>query len=127
MKKQRLTMRMLLVIVGGAMFSSFGENFPLGTYIYTGSVINYKHEICTSADRLTIQAVTMNGVVLASSKVVDPAASSGVNFCLEVPVSTIASAKSAAIGDALNCVVISEGGVTNVSTLNHDLPAFHLS
>ena len=26
------------------------ENFPLGTYVYRGSVMNYKHEVCSSAD-----------------------------------------------------------------------------
>ena len=90
-------------------------NFPLGTYIYKGSIMNYKHEVCSADAGLTIQAVATNGTVLASSRVVDPVSTSGVNFMLEVPVSTRTSAKSAAIGDALNCVVISESGVTNVS------------
>ncbi len=90
-------------------------NFPLGTYIYKGSIMNYKHEVCSADAGLTIQAVATNGTVLASSRVVDPVSTSGVNFVLEVPVSTRASAKSAAIGDALNCVLLSEGGVTNVS------------
>ena len=116
MKEQRRAMWVLLAIVGGAVLSSFGENFPLGTYIYAGSVMNYKHEVCTSADRLTVQAVAADGTVLASGKVVDPAASSGVNYRLEVPVSTEASAKSAVIGDELNCVILSAGGTTNVST-----------
>ena len=90
-------------------------NFPLGTYIYSGTVLNYRHEAMKSDAGLTIQAVATNGTVLASSRVIDPVATHGANFRLEVPVSTRASAKSAAIGDVLNCVVISEGGVTNVS------------
>ena len=92
-----------------------GVNFPVGTYIYTGSVLDYRHEVMTADAGLTIQAVATNGTVLASSRVTDPVVSSGANFVLEVPVSTEASAKSAAVGDALTCVVISEGGVTNVS------------
>ena len=90
-------------------------NFPLGTYVYSGTVLDYRHEAVNSDAGLTIQAVATNGTVLASSRVIDPVATHGANFRLEVPVSTRASAKSAAIGDALNCVVISEGGVTNVS------------
>ena len=90
-------------------------NFPLGTYIYAGSVLDYRHEVVAAGAGLTIQAVATNGTVLASSRVTDPVPTSGVNFVLEVPVSTQASAKSAAVGDALNCVVISEGGITNVS------------
>ena len=111
-------MRLLLTtlaVAGGMAFAAQAENFPLGAYIYRGSVMNYKHEVNSSADGLTIQAVAANGAVLASCKVSDPAEPSGVNFVLEVPVSSQASAKSAAVGDALTCVVFSEGGVTNVS------------
>ncbi len=90
-------------------------NFPLGTYVYAGSVLDSRHEVVTADAGLTIQAVATNGTVLASARVTDSVPTSGINFVLEVPVSTRASAKSAAIGDALNCVVISEGGVTNVS------------
>ena len=96
------------------------KNFPLGTYVYRGSVLNYKHEVCTSASGLTVQAVATNGVVLASCRVTDPVATSGVNYVLEVPVATEASSKSAAIGDKLRCVVRSDGGQTSIST--QDMP-----
>ena len=115
MKIHRLTMQSVLALVGTVALSASGVNFPVGTYIYTGSVLDYRHEVVTADAGLTIQAVATNGTVLASSRVTDPVQTSGVNFVLEVPVSTEASAKSAAIGDALTCVVISEGGVTNVS------------
>ena len=108
-------MRALQVLAGAIAFSASGVNFPVGTYIYTGSVLDYRHEVMTADAGLTIQAVAANGTVLASSRVTDPVVSSGVNFVLEVPVSTEASAKSAAVGDALNCVVISESGITNIS------------
>ena len=108
-------MQSVLALVGTVALSASGVNFPVGTYIYTGSVLDYRHEVVTADAGLTIQAVATNGTVLASSRVTDPVQTSGVNFVLEVPVSTEASAKSAAIGDALTCVVISEGGVTNVS------------
>ena len=116
MKKHRLSMQTALVLVGTVALSASGVNFPVGTYIYTGSVLDYRHEVVTADAGLTIQAVATNGTVLASSRVTDPVPTSGVNFVLEVPVSTEASAKSAAVGDALTCVVISEGGVTNVSS-----------
>ena len=111
-----MKMRTLTGIIAlAATATATGANFPLGTYIYTGSVLNYKNELCSSTDRLTVQAVATNGTVLASSRVTDPVVSSGVNFVLEVPVSTEASAKSAAVGDVLTCVVVSDGGLTNVS------------
>ena len=113
--KKRRAMQMLLAIAGSVALSASGVNFPVGTYVYAGSVLDFRHEVVAADAGLTIQAVATNGTVLASSRVTDPVPTSGVNFVLEVPVSTQASAKSAAIGDALNCVVISEGGVTNVS------------
>ena len=116
MKKHRLSMQTALVLVGTVALSASGVNFPVGTYIYTGSVLDYRHEVVTADAGLTIQAVATNGTVLASSRVTDPVPTSGVNFVLEVPLSTEASTKSAAVGDALTCVVISEGGVTNVSS-----------
>ena len=107
----------LLAIVGGVALSSSGANFPLGTYVYTGSVLDWRHEAQGAAEGVTIQAVTTNGTVLSSSRVTDPSVSRGANYRLEVPVSTESSAKSAAVGDTLNCVIISDEGATNV-TLN---------
>ena len=98
-----------------ATAAAAGANFPLGTFVYTGCVMNYKHELCSSADRLTVQAVAADGTILASTKVVDPVESTGVNYRLEVPVSSEATGKSAAIGDELACVVLSAGGTTNVA------------
>ena len=110
-------MWVLLAVVGGAALSASAANFPLGTYVYTGSVLDWRHEAQGAAAGLTIQAVATNGTVLASSRVIDPVVSRGANYRLEVPVSTESSVKSAAVGDALNCVIISDAGATNV-TLN---------
>ena len=96
--------------------AALGVNFPLGTYVYTGSALDYRHEALTSDAGALIQAVASNGTVLASSRIVDPVESTGVNFVLEVPVSSEASGKSAAIGDRLSLVFVSDGGATNVST-----------
>ena len=98
-----------------AASAALAANFPLGTFVYTGSVLNYRHEAIDSTEDATIQAVSKSGAVLASSRVTDPVAGSGVNFVLEVPVATEASAKSAAVGDELSLVMISSGGTTNVS------------
>ena len=102
-------------ILALAAATAAGANYPLGTFVYTGSVMNYRHEVCSSADRLTVQAVTTNGTILASSRVVDPVVSTGVNYLLEVPVSSEPSGKSATLGEELFCVVLSAGGSTNVS------------
>lgn len=113
-------MKTLSVVFAGLAAAACGANIPFGTYVYTGSVMNYRHEVCSSEDGLTVQAVATNGTVLASCRVTDPVISSGRNYVLEIPVSTEASAKSAAIGDSLNVVLVTEGGVTNISP--HPLP-----
>ena len=90
-------------------------NVPLGTFIYAGRAMNYRHEVLTGEDDVTIQAVSTNGVVLASCKVFE-ADDSGVNFLLEVPVASTANDRAAEIGDSLNCLVVSATGATNATT-----------
>lgn len=90
-------------------------NVPLGTFIYAGRAMNYRHEVLTGEDDVTIQAVATNGVVLASCKVFE-ADDTGVNFLLEVPVAAEANDRAAAIGDTLNCLVVSATGATNATT-----------
>ena len=84
MKKQRRTRPILLaMIVGSVALSASGVNFPVGTYVYAGSVLDWRHEVVKADAGLTIQAVATNGTVLASSRVTDPVVSSGVNFVLQ--------------------------------------------
>jgi hypothetical protein len=90
-------------------------NVPLGTFIYAGRAMNYRHEVLTGEDDVMIQAVATNGVVLASCKVFE-ADDTGVNFLLEVPVAAEANDRAAAIGDTLNCLVVSATGATNATT-----------
>lgn len=114
-------MAVCVLLAGKAGAETVVTNFPLGTFVYTGSVLDYRHEVRTSADRLVIEAVAADGTVLASCRVTDPVVSSGVNYVLEVPVATAASSRSAAIGDELHCVVRYENGAAAIST--NPLPA----
>ena len=90
-------------------------NFPLGTWVYEGSVMDYRNEVLGADSGLVIQAVSTNGTVMSVCTVVD-ADGNGTNFRLEVPVSTRATGKSAAVGDELNCVVVSPTGARSAST-----------
>ena len=80
-------------------------NFPCGTYVYAGSVKNYRNEIMAADSDVKIQAVKTNGVVLATTTITAPTAS-GLNYRLEVPVSSESSDRSAALGEVLNCVIL---------------------
>ena len=105
-----------LMVAVAALAAVAEPNFPLGTYVYAGTAMNYRNEVLTSADEIRIQAVSTNGTVLATAAVVDAPGESGVNFRLEVPVSTYASGKSAAIGDAPRCVIVTASGSRGAAT-----------
>lgn len=98
-----------LMCAGGAL----AANFPTGTYIYYGSVKDYRNALYTADSKMKVQAVATNGTILAESSVITAAAGGeGVNFRLSVPLSTTATDKTAAVGDALNCVLVSEEGLS---------------
>ena len=92
-------------------------NFPLGTHLYKGTLKDWQNKVLSASSGVTIQAVATNGVILASTKVTNPTAD-GYNFLLQVPLSTVSTDSTAAIGDSLNCVLIEDSGTvtTNVTT-----------
>jgi len=107
-------------VLSVAMLAAFSlasgaVNYPLGTYIYTGSVMDYRNTVQGAESGLKIYAVSTNGTVLSSCEIVD-ADESGCNFRLEVPVSTFATEKSAAVGDAPNCFIESATGMRSAAT-----------
>ena len=107
----------IAVNVAVAALTAVAEpNFPLGTYVYAGTAMNFRNEVLTSADEVSIQAVADDGTVLAVAPVVDAPTVNGVNFRLEVPVASIASSKSAAIGDAPRCVIVTASGSRGAAT-----------
>lgn len=72
-------------------------SFPIGTYVYAGTLNRYDNRAMTAEDEMTIEAVSTNGNILAVATVTDPDGE-GVNFRLEVPVATSATATTAAGG-----------------------------
>lgn len=101
MNSKILGLAAILVAVGTA----HAINFPYGTYVYAGSVRNYRNEVMEADSGVVIQAVKTNGVVLATTTITAPTAS-GLNYRLEVPVSSESSDRSAALGEVLNCVIV---------------------
>ena len=96
---------LLLPLTAGAV------NFPVGTHLVKGTVKDWENKVLTSSAAVTIQAVATNGTVIASTKVSDPTAD-GYNFLLQIPLSSTATASTAAIGDSLNCVLVQESGLS---------------
>ena len=86
-------------------------NFPVGTHLIKGTLKDWQNKVLTSSAAVTIQAVSTNGTVIASTKVADPSAD-GYNFLLQLPLSSKATGSTAAVGDKLNCVLVQESGLS---------------
>ena len=115
MKRKNL---MLAVCAAFGALGAVAANFPVGTHLCKGSLKDWQNKVLSSASETTVQAVATNGVVLASTKVTNPTAD-GYNFLLQIPLSTTATASTAAVGDSLNCVILQGSGsslTTNVTT-----------
>ena len=86
-------------------------NFPVGTHLIKGTLKDWQNKVLTSSAAVTIQAVSTNGTVIASTKVADPSAD-GYNFLLQIPLSSKATGSTAAVGDTLNCVLVQDSGLS---------------
>ena len=106
MKKiNKLAALLLLPIAAGA------ANFPVGTHLYKGTLKDWQNKVLTSSAPVTVQAVSANGTVIASTKVADPSAD-GYNFLLQIPLSSTATDYTAAVGDTLRCVLVRDTGLS---------------
>ena len=88
-----------------AVLPSAAANFPVGTHLIKGTLKDWQNKVLTSSAAVTVQAVSTNGSVIASTKVADPSAD-GYNFLLQIPLSSKATDSTAAVGDTLNCVIV---------------------
>ena len=95
----------LLLLPFAAMNVAAAVNFPVGTHLVKGTLKDWQNKVLTSSAAVTIQAVSTNGSVIASTKVADPSAD-GYNFLLQIPLSSKATDSTAAVGDTLNCVIV---------------------
>ena len=113
MKKHNPT-SVVLVAAFAAMTvagAAVAANFPVGTHLVKGTLKDWQNKVLTSSAAVTIQAVTTNGTVIASTKVANPS-EDGYNFLLQIPLSSTATDSTAAVGDTLNCVLVQESGLS---------------
>ena len=87
------------------------SNFPVGTHLVKGTLKDWQNKVLSSSAAVTIQAVATNGTIIASTKVANPT-EDGYNFLLQIPLSTTATASTAAVGDTLNCVLAQDSGLS---------------
>ena len=109
MNKMKKTVVLLLTLVAVNIVAAV--NFPVGTHLVKGTLKDWQNKVLTSSAAVTIQAVSTNGSIIASTKVADPSVD-GYNFLLQIPLSSKATGSSAAVGDTLNCVLVQETGLS---------------
>ena len=109
MKKASKLVALLLLSL--AATNAAAVNFPVGTHLIKGTLKDWQNKVLTSSAAVTVQAVSTNGSVIASTKVADPTAD-GCNFLLQIPLSSKATESTAAVGDKLNCVLVQESGLS---------------
>ena len=101
----RMTKLAGLLLLSLAVLNAAAANFPVGTHLVKGTLKDWQNKVLTSSAAVTVQAVSTNGSVIASTKVADPSAD-GYNFLLQIPLSSKATDSTAAVGDTLNCVIV---------------------
>ena len=113
MKKHNPMPVALAVAIAAANVASAvaAVNFPIGTHLVKGTLKDWQNKVLTSTAAVTIQAVATNGTVIASTKVANPS-EDGYNFLLQIPLSSTATDSTAAVGDAMNCVLVQESGLS---------------
>ena len=114
MMKRHQTISVVLAVVFAALNAASAVaavNFPVGTHLIKGTLKDWQNKVLTSSAAVTIQAVSTNGTVIASTKVADPSAD-GYNFLLQIPLSSTATGSTAAVGDTLNCVLVQDSGLS---------------
>ena len=99
------SLAMAVALAGAVPFAAVAANFPVGTHLIKGTLKDWQNKVLTSSAAVTVQAVSTNGSVIASTKVADPSAD-GYNFLLQIPLSSKATDSTAAVGDTLNCVIV---------------------
>ena len=107
----RMTKLAGLLLLPLAAMNVAAVNFPVGTHLIKGTLKDWQNKVLTSSAAVTVQAVSTNGSVIASTKVADPTAD-GCNFLLQIPLSSKATESTAAVGDTLNCVLVQESGLS---------------
>ncbi len=100
-----------LAVALGAAAPLAAANFPVGTHLIKGTLKDWQNKVLTSSAAVTVQAVSTNGSVIASTKVADPSAD-GYNFLLQIPLSSTATDSTAAVDDELNCVLAQDSGLS---------------
>ena len=86
---------------------------PYGTYQVKGAFRGDYNTVMRDFGEAKVRAQRADGTVIAESTV-RPADSEGVNFALSIPVASASTAKTCAVGESLDCVLVTQEGALDV-------------
>ena len=110
-KVKKIAALMLLPIAAEA--AQVMPAMPYGTYQVQGAFRGNYNTVLRDFGSAKIRAQRTDGTVIAESTVA-PADEEGVNFVLSIPVASKATAKSCAVGESLDCVLMTQEGALDV-------------
>lgn len=102
-----------LAVALGAVSLGAAPVLPYGTYLVKGAFLGDYNTVLRDAGDAKVRVQRSNGTVIAETSVASPN-SEGFNFVLEIPVASASTAKACAVGEMLDCSLITkeEGTMT---------------
>ena len=115
-------MKKIAVLVLLPIATEAAPVMPYGTYQVQGAFRGNYNTVLRDFGSAKIRAQRTDGTVIAESTVAS-ANEEGVNFVLSIPVASKATAKSCAVGESLDCVLMTQEGTLDVpNSLKVDTP-----
>ena len=102
-------MKMRMAIIGamialGAWTADAASVLPYGTYLVKGTFVGDYNTVLREDASAKVQAMRKDGTVIAEAKVF-AANAEGVNFILQIPVSSLATSAACVVGEVLDCAL----------------------
>lgn len=96
---------------------------PYGTYLVKGAFLGDYNTVLRDGGDAKVRAQRPDGTVIAETAVASPN-DEGFNFVLEIPVASASTAKACAVGERLDCSLITkeEGTLTVPACLKVESP-----
>lgn len=112
-----------LALALGASALGAAPVFPYGTYLVKGAFLGDYNTVLRDGGDAKVRVKRSNGTVIAESAFASPN-SEGFNFVLEIPVASASTTKACAVGEMLDCSLITkeEGTMTVPACLKVQSP-----
>ena len=113
MKKHAKKLIQLAVVALLPAVAGAAPVMPYGTYLVKGAFRGDYNTVLRDFGTAAVRAQRPDGTVIAESTVAS-ADEAGANFVLQIPVASASTAKSCAVGETLDCVLVTPEGALDV-------------